>query len=59
MAAKKIGRPTDSRKDTEIRVRANPETMRKLDECSKKMSSNRSEIVRKGIDKMYDELTKK
>ena len=56
MAAKKMGRPTDSRKDVEIRVRANPETMRKLDECSKKLFTNRSEVVRKGIDKMYDDL---
>ena len=58
MATKKMGRPTDSRKDTEIRVRANPETMRKLDACSKKLNTNRSEIVRKGIDKMYDDLEK-
>ena len=58
MAAKKMGRPTDSRKDTEIRVRANPDTMRKLDECSKKLNTNRSEVVRKGIDKMYDDLKK-
>ncbi len=56
MAAKKLGRPTDSRKDTEIRVRANPETMRKLNECSKKLNTTRSDIVRKGIDRMYDDL---
>ena len=58
MATKKMGRPTDSRKDTEIRVRANPETMRKLDVCSKSLNTNRSEIVRQGIDKMYDDLKK-
>ncbi len=58
MAAKKMGRPTDSLKDTEIRVRANPETVRKLNECSEKLSTSRSDIVRKGIDKMYDDLKK-
>ena len=58
MAAKKLGRPTDSRKDTEIRVRANPETMRKLNECSAWLNTTRSDIVRKGIDKMYDDLKK-
>ena len=56
MAAKKLGRPTDSRKDSEIRVRANPETIRKLLVCSEKLNTNKSEIVRKGIDKMYDDL---
>ena len=59
MATKKLGRPTDSLKDTEIRVRANPETVRKLDDCSKKLNTTRSDIVRKGIDKMYDDLNKK
>lgn len=58
MATKKKGRPTDSRKDSEIRVRANPETMRKLDVCSEKLNTNRSDVVRRGIDKMYDDLNK-
>ncbi len=58
MAAKKMERPTDSRKDSEIRVRANPETMRKLDICSEKLNTNKSDIVRRGIDKMYDDLKK-
>ena len=58
MAAKKMERPTDSRKDSEIRVRANPETMRKLDICSEKLNTNNSDIVRRGIDKMYDDLKK-
>ena len=56
MAAKKLGRPTDSLKDKEIRVRANPETIRKLEECSKRLNTSKSDIVRRGIDKMYDDL---
>ena len=59
MAAKKLGRPTDSRKDSEIRVRANPETMRKLTVCSERMKTNKSDIVRRGIDKIYDGLEEK
>lgn len=38
--------------------RANPETMRKLDICSEKLNTNKSDIVRRGIDKMYDDLKK-
>ena len=58
MAAKKLGRPTDSLKDKEIRVRANTETIRKLEECSKRLNTSKSDIVRRGIDKMYDDLDK-
>lgn len=58
MTAKKLGRPTDSRKDKGIRVRANPETIRKLEECSKRLNTSKSDIVRRGIDKMYDDLDK-
>ena len=44
MAAKKLGRPT--------------ETIRKLEECSKRLNTSKSDIVRRGIDKMYDDLDK-
>ncbi|MGX4592330.1 ribbon-helix-helix protein, CopG family [Clostridioides difficile] len=41
-----------------IRVRADKDTIDKLDECVNLLDSNRSEIIRKGIDKIYDDLKK-
>ncbi|AXU29350.1 TPA: ribbon-helix-helix protein, CopG family [Clostridioides difficile] len=58
MPQKKMGRPTESVKDTMIRVRADKDTIDKLDECVNLLDSNRSEIIRKGIDKIYDDLKK-
>ena len=49
MSAAKIGRPTDSPKNTMIRVRVDDYTLEKLDECVSKMNSNRSEIIRKKL----------
>lgn len=56
MPQKKMGRPTESPKDTMIRVRADSELIKKLDECVKKLNSNRSEVIRNGIEKIYDDL---
>lgn len=55
---KKLGRPTDSPKDTVLRLRIDKETLSKLEYCTKVLNSNKSETVRKGIEKMYDELKK-
>ena len=56
MPQKKMGRPTESPKDTMIRVRADSELIEKLDECVKKLNSNRSEVIRNGIEKVYNDL---
>ncbi|HBE9110336.1 TPA: ribbon-helix-helix protein, CopG family [Clostridioides difficile] len=58
MPQKKMGRPTENIKDTMIRVRADKDTIDKLDECVNLLDSNRSEIIRKGIDKIYNDLKK-
>lgn len=58
MSATKIGRPTDSPKNTMIRVRVDDSTLEKLDECVSKMNSNRSEVIRKGISMVFDALIK-
>lgn len=58
MPQKKMGRPTENIKDTMIRVRADKDTIDRLDECVNLLDSNRSEIIRKGIDKIYDDLKK-
>ena len=58
MSSAKIGRPTDKPKNTTIQVRINEETLTQLDECVKETKTNRSEVVRKGISKVYGEIKK-
>ena len=58
MAAKKMGRPTDSPKDIDIKIRFDKETAEKLEKCSEKMEITRAEVVRRGVRKMYDDLEK-
>lgn len=52
-----IGRPTDSKKDVVIRARIDEKTNQKLEKCIEIMKSSKSEIIREGILKIYDELT--
>ena len=59
MPNKKMGRPTDSPKNFMLRVKMDKDTLDKLDECCKIESLNRSEFVRKRIQKRYDELQEK
>lgn len=59
MTTKKIGRPTNSLKDSMIRVRMDKETVEKLDKCVQAHHSNRSEIIRKGIEVAYNDLEEK
>lgn len=58
MTTTKKGRPTVSKKDTMLRVRIDTETLNKLDECVKVNNSNRSEIVRVGINEQFDKIKK-
>ena len=59
MAAKKMGRPTDSPKVIDIKIRFDRDTVDKLEICSEKMRITRAEVVRRGVRKMYDDLDKK
>lgn len=42
-----------------IHFRANKETVEKLDYVSQKTGMSKSEVIRKGVDYQYGELTKK
>lgn len=53
MSAKR-GRPTDSPKDTIVKVRMDKEIVAMLDECTEKLDATRSEVIRTGIRKVYD-----
>ena len=59
MAPKKLGRPpSDDSMSDRIFVRVSKETIEKLDQCTRKLNTTRSDIVRKGIDKVFDDLQK-
>lgn len=59
MSSKKMGRPPfDKPKRKTIEIRVDEETMSKLDASAEKLNTSRSAIVRKGIEKVYDELQK-
>lgn len=53
---KKKGRPTDSKKEYILKARIDDRTLRLIDYCAKSMNLSKSEIVREGIQKVYDDL---
>lgn len=55
---KKMGRPTNNPKNTELKIRISEEDKQKLDFCVKYTNKNKSEIVREGINKVYNEIKK-
>lgn len=55
----RTGRPLkDNPKDFRIQIRLDKTTLAKLDECAEKEGTNRSDIVRQGID-LVDSKQKK
>ena len=49
MSAKKMGRPTDSPKINDLKVRVNDETYKKLLEYCEKHNITKAEAIRQGI----------
>ncbi len=43
----------------DLKVRVNNESLDKIEYCMKKLSITRSEVLRKGVDTLYEDLTKK
>ena len=58
MSKKKMGRPTEKPMDTMLRVRVDKETLEKLDDSAQILRTSRSDIVRKSIHKMNEDLRK-
>ncbi len=59
MAAMKKGtKLTDNPKDYMLRVRMDEETVKKLDTVCETDNLSRSEVVRKGIDELYQRIKK-
>ena len=46
--------PKDNPKDTRIQIRVDRETLEKLDECAERGQTTRSDVVRRGIDLVYE-----
>lgn len=59
MAQKKMGRPpSENPLKDRIFVLVSNETKEKLEKCKEALGATTSDIVRKGIDKVYDDLKK-
>lgn len=54
----KLGRPTDSPKNFSTRIRMSKEDVEKLNYSCKATGKLKAEIIREGIDKVYNELKK-
>jgi hypothetical protein len=52
------GRPTDEPKILSTRIRLSEKDVEMLDFCSDKTGKKKSEIIRLGIKKVYEELVK-
>ena len=50
--------PKENPKDSRIYVRMDKETLETLDQCADRLNMNRSEVVRKGIRKVKEEVDK-
>ena len=55
---KKVGRPTDSPKTIKLQIRVSEETMSDIDYCASALETTRSEVVRKGIALVKDQIKK-
>ncbi len=55
-AIKKGTKLTDNPKDYMLRVRMDEKTLSKLDSICEKEKTNRSEVVRKGIEELYRKI---
>lgn len=55
----RTGRPTTEPKNNWTGFRLSDNDIKKLDYCVKETGMNKAEIVRKGIDMVYQEITKK
>ena len=53
-----MGRPTNNPKNEELKVRISKEDKEKLEYCINHSNKSKSEIVRNGIDMVYNNLKK-
>lgn len=51
----KIGRPTEKPAINQFRIRLTDDELKMLNECSKALGINKSDVIRKGIEKLHSE----
>lgn len=54
----KMGRPTNSPKNTMLHFRMDDKTIEQLNHCAGSLKITRSEVVRQGIKRIYEEIKK-
>lgn len=52
----KLGRPTDEIKDYNMRIRLSATHKKKLDEIGEKTGQTKANIIREGIDLVFDKV---
>lgn len=59
MSSKKMGRPlSGDPKNKLLKIRVDTSTIAMLDECKNALNTTGSDIIRKGIKRIYDDLHK-
>lgn len=58
IATKKRGRPTSEPKENQLRIRLSNSDIDKLNICSESLKKTKTDIVRLGIEKVYQEIKK-
>lgn len=59
MAEKKTWKNLENPKEITVRARMDMETVKKLDKCCEVFNTTRSDILRKGIEKIFEDIPKK
>ena len=59
MAEKKTWKNFENKKGTTVRARMDAETVMQLDKCCEALGTTRSDIMRTGIKKIFDEISEK
>lgn len=55
-----MGRPKiDNPRDTKVSARMDAETIKKLEYCMKALGMTKAEVLRQGVERVYQELTGK
>lgn len=53
---KKMGRPTDDLKNHELKIRMSDAYMKKMEYCQRETGKTRADVIRTGIDMLYEKL---
>lgn len=55
---KKMGRPTENPRTNQLRIRLSDNELQLLEKCCTEADMNKTEVVVKGIELVYSEITK-